>query len=213
MIRCQDVGFTFDQKVHFRFPDMHCRRGEHWLVLGQSGSGKTTLLNLIAGLRRPSQGSVWVNEENVAIMSPSVLDRFRGQNIGIVFQQSHFLRSLTVKENLGLAQSLAGLKVDDHRIAEVLSRLGIADKASSKPHRLSVGEAQRASIGRALVNRPKIILADEPTSALDDFHCNEVVALLKEEASNENITLVIVTHDSRLKSVFDRSVVLQNIRT
>jgi ABC-type lipoprotein export system ATPase subunit len=209
MLETRNLTFSYTKRDTLRFPDITCNRGEHWLLLGQSGSGKTTLLHLLAGLRKAQSGQIIIDGRDITQMQEASLDKFRGQNIGIIFQQSHFVRALTVRENLQLGQQLAGLKTDQQRIHQILERLGIAHKANSKPHRLSVGEQQRASIGRALINKPRLILADEPTSALDDGHCDEVVRLLKEQAAEDNITLLIVTHDNRLKSVFDKFVNLE----
>lgn len=209
MLEAKNLSFSYTKRETLVFPDISCKRGEHWLLLGQSGSGKTTLLHLLAGLRKAPSGQIMVDGRDITKMVESSLDKFRGQNIGIIFQESHFVRALTVRENLRLAQELAGLKPDDTRITSILERLGIAQKADSKPNRLSVGEQQRASIARAIINKPKLILADEPTSALDDLHCEEVVHLLKEQAGQDQITLLIVTHDNRLKSAFDKSVILQ----
>jgi putative ABC transport system ATP-binding protein len=209
MLEAKNLTYSYTKRDTLVFPDISCKRGEHWLLLGQSGSGKTTLLHLLSGLRRAQSGQITIDGRDITKMVESSLDKFRGQNIGIIFQQSHFVRAITVKENLQLCQRLAGLKTDDQRIHSILERLGIAHKASSKPHRLSFGEQQRASIARAMINKPKLILADEPTSALDDKHCDEVVSLLKEQAAEDNITLLIVTHDNRLKRVFDKSVILE----
>ena len=209
MLEAKNLTFSYTKRDTLVFPDIRCKRGEHWLLLGESGSGKTTLLHLLSGLRKAQAGQILIDGRDITKMQEASLDKFRGQNIGIIFQQPHFVRALTVKENLRLGQQLAGLKPDDQRINQILERLGISHKADSKPHRLSVGEQQRASIGRALINKPKLILADEPTSALDDTHCDEVINLLKEQAAQDNITLLIVTHDNRLKSVFGKSIILQ----
>lgn len=191
-----------------QFPDIRCQKGEHWLLLGQSGSGKTTLLHLLGGLLSPSEGQVTINETSLKSLSTSALDKFRGKNIGIIFQTSHFVKALTVQENLMLAQQLAGLKISKPRIKELLDRLNIGHKLHSKPHQLSQGEQQRVAIARALVNQPAIILADEPTSALDDHNCDEVIQLLEEQAAAANATLLVVTHDSRLKEKFDHKILL-----
>ncbi|MCB0686964.1 MAG: ABC transporter ATP-binding protein [Saprospiraceae bacterium] len=209
MLEAKNLTYSYTKHDTLIFPDITCKRGEHWLLLGQSGSGKTTLLHLLAGLRKAPSGQILIDGRDITKMVESSLDKFRGQNIGIIFQQAHFVRALTVRENLRLAQQLAGLKTDDQRITHILERLGIKHKADSKPRRLSVGEQQRASIARAIINKPKLILADEPTSALDDLHCDEVINLLKEQAIQDDITLLIVTHDNRLKSVFEKSVILQ----
>ncbi len=192
------------------FPDVFCGRGEQWLILGESGSGKTTLLHLLGGLRKPQKGQIMIGDTDITALSGQHLDVFRGRNIGIVFQQAHFVRSLTIEENLLLAQKLAGLSTDLNQVHQLLDRLNIKAKAKDKPHELSVGERQRASICRALINRPALILADEPTSALDDHNCREVIQLIKNQAAADDVTLLIVTHDNRLKSEFEHQIVLDN---
>ena len=136
------------------------------------------------------------------------MDSFRGKNIGIVFQTAHFIRSLTVEENLMVAQQLSGNKIDKSLIFNFLQKLNLSHKLKSKPNELSIGEAQRANIARALINAPSLILADEPTSALDDKNAEEVIKLLEQQAAEVNATLLIVTHDGRLKSYFNNQISL-----
>ncbi len=190
------------------FPNIDCKAGEHWLLIGQSGTGKTTLLHLLGGLRRTQKGGIEVAGQDLGKLNSDRLDRFRGENIGIVFQQSHFIGSLTVEENLLLALYLAGKKQDKTKVKSLLSRLNLADKLQSKPRQLSQGEQQRVAIARALVTQPKVILADEPTSALDDDNCQEVIQLLETEAKAQNASLLIVTHDQRLKDYFNNTIEL-----
>lgn len=209
MLRTQQLEYTYSGNKTIRFPDIHCEKGSQWLLLGQSGTGKTTLLHLIGGIRKPQKGKVFVADQALNNLSSTALDQFRGKNIGIVFQQSHFVQSLTVGENLQLAQTLAGHSADLDRIKDLLNRLNIVDKINDRTNRLSQGEQQRVAIARALVNSPGLILADEPTSALDDENCREVIALLETQAKEEGATLVIVTHDSRLKEFFDHKIILE----
>ncbi len=209
MLQTEQLTFSYNNQKTLRFPDINCKRGEQCLLLGQSGCGKTTLLHLLGGLRKPKDGKVLVNGKNIAELSATHLDRFRGEHIGIIFQQSHFVQALTVEENLILAQNLAGVKVDKGRISNLLNRLNVGDKLKSKPKNLSQGEQQRVAIARALVNRPAIILADEPTSALDDTNCEEVIRLLGSQAEKDNVTLLIVTHDGRLKEQFEKKILLE----
>ncbi len=208
MLETQNLKFNYTANDYLEFPDISCNAGEHWLLLGQSGSGKTTLLHLLAGLRMPKNGSVILDKTVLNELSASQLDRFRGKHIGIVFQQSHFVRSLTVLDNLALAQRLAGSKVNLDRIHSILKQLNIAHKLNSKPEKLSVGEQQRVAIARALINQPSVILADEPTSALDDVNTDKVIQLLKEQAAAVDAILLIVTHDNRLKTKFDKQILL-----
>ncbi|HYB09682.1 MAG TPA: ATP-binding cassette domain-containing protein [Alphaproteobacteria bacterium] len=183
-------------------------KGEHWLVLGPSGSGKTTLVHLAAGLLEPTEGRVFVDGQDIATLPAVRRDRFRGQRVGIVFQTLHLVEALSVEGNLRLAQYLAGMKQDRTRIANVLESLGLAEKSTLKPRRLSQGEAQRVAIARAVINRPSLILADEPSSALDDSSCEQVIDLLVNQATAVGATLVIATHDARVKERFERRLTL-----
>ncbi len=176
--------------------------GEHCLVLGASGSGKTTLLGIVAGLLRPSEGHVEVAGKDLARLSGPALDRFRGRHIGFVPQKLHLVASLDVEANLVLAQFMAGVAQDRSRVREVLATVGLAERLTAKPAQLSHGQAQRVAVARAVVNRPRVILADEPTSNLDDVHCAATLDLLQSQASACGATLVIATHDQRAKSRF-----------
>jgi putative ABC transport system ATP-binding protein len=146
-----------------------------------------------------------LNHVDLGSISDKNLDLFRGQNIGIVFQKPHFIKSLTVWENLLLAAALAGKKSDKKRMIDLLERLNIAHKSESKTDQLSQGEQQRVAIARALVNEPILILADEPTSALDDINGEEVAALLEDESKRLEAALLIVTHDNRLQTKFKKN--------
>ncbi|MDZ7879401.1 MAG: ATP-binding cassette domain-containing protein [Saprospiraceae bacterium] len=202
MLITKNLQYQYPNTGQMSFPDINLQRGEQGLLLGQSGSGKTTLLHLLGGLLSPKSGDIHINNQNLALMRGAELDRFRGKNIGIIFQTAHFVRSLTVEENLLLAQQLASNKMDKSLIISFLEKLNLGHKLKSKPHELSIGEAQRANIARALINAPPLILADEPTSALDDKNAEEVIKLLEQQAAAVNATLLIVTHDGRLKSRF-----------
>ncbi len=208
MLATNQLQFSYTRSQVMNFPDFDLQKGEHWLLLGQSGSGKTTLLHLLGGLLSPSSGSIRIGNTELGQLRASALDQFRGKNIGIVFQKSHFVRALSIGENLALAQQLAGLKPNRERIVELLERLNIGDKLRLKPDRLSIGEQQRAAIARALVNQAPIILADEPTSALDDHNATEVINLLEEQAKAQGSTLLVVTHDKRLKDRFPNQIAL-----
>ena len=175
-------------------------QGEHWLVLGPSGSGKSTLLHILAGLLRPSGGEVVVAGQRLNDLKPGELDRFRGQHVGIVLQQLHLVPTLSVEKNVLLAQYLAGVRQDRARVAEVLASVDLSAKASAYPHELSYGQAQRVAVARAVVNRPGLLLADEPTSNLDDERCMQTLDLLETQARTCDATLLIATHDQRIKA-------------
>ena len=200
MIRVSNLAFRYSPSVALRFPDFSVARGQHFLLLGDSGSGKTTLLHLVGGLLRNYEGSVSVDNTELATLSETALDAFRGQKIGFVFQRNHLLSALSVEQNLMMSPYLAGLPIDTGRITDVLATLGLADKRNSRVTTLSQGQAQRVAIARAVLNKPAIIFADEPTSALDDKNCDRVISLLLEAASQHESTLIIATHDQRLKS-------------
>jgi ABC-type lipoprotein export system ATPase subunit len=208
MIQAQNLKYSYDGSRTMSFPNIECNDGEHWLLLGQSGSGKTTLLHLLGGLLSPQSGSIKVGETEMSRLKGSSLDKFRGQNIGIIFQTAHFVKALTVQENLILSQELSGKKIDKQLISNVLQKLNLEHKLKAKTSELSVGEQQRVAIARALVNSPALILADEPTSALDDKNTDEVIQLLEKTASEANATLIIVTHDNRLKEYFKNQILL-----
>ena len=207
MIKTKEVKFNYDNQVFFDFPDINLKSGENLLIIGNSGIGKTTLLHLLAGLLKLNSGSIELFGKELRKLSSYQLDRFRKNNIGIIFQRPHFVNSLTVKENLQLAQYIANKK-DDNRIENILKNLNIFDKSNKITNQLSQGEKQRASIALAIVNSPKLILADEPTSSLDDNNCSNVIKLLKKQATEFGAQLIVITHDSRLKKHFKKSIEL-----
>jgi ABC-type lipoprotein export system ATPase subunit len=209
MLSTQNLQYSHDGKTDLQFPNIQCAKGEHWLILGQSGSGKTTLLHLLGGLLSPKKGHIQIGDTDIATLKGTALDHFRGKNIGIIFQTAHFVKSLTVVENLKLAQQLSGSPIDKNLIINYLDKLNLSHKLNVMPDELSVGEAQRVAIVRALINRPAVILADEPTSALDDKNTDEVIQLLEKQATEANATLLIVTHDNRLKDYFKNKILLK----
>ncbi|MDA7730837.1 ATP-binding cassette domain-containing protein [Flavobacteriaceae bacterium] len=207
MILTKEVEFNYDNQIFFKFQDIDLKSNENLLIIGNSGVGKTTLMHLLAGLLKSNSGSIKLFDQELSQLSSHQLDRFRKKNIGIVFQRPHFVNSLTVKENLQLAQYIANKK-DNNRIDSILKNLNIFDKSNKKTNQLSQGEKQRASIALAIVNSPKLILADEPTSSLDDANCSKVIELLKKQATDFGAQLIVITHDSRVKKHFKNSIKL-----
>lgn len=203
MISIQAVSQQYPAGSLLTFADWQVNNGEQWLLLGQSGSGKTTLLHILTGLQKPTSGTVAINGIDLYSLSAKKLDAFRGQHIGIVFQRPHLIKSLNVTENLLLAQSFAGLPTDKKRIEEVLDSLAMAHKKHAYPQALSQGQLQRVTIARAVINKPTLLIADEPTSSLDDKNAAAVLALLKEQSELNQATLVVATHDKRVKDAFN----------
>lgn len=208
MIAVSKLSFSYTPDRKISFPDFALVKGEHCLLLGESGSGKTTLLHVLGGLLRGYQGSVQVAETELASLSESGLDKFRGKNIGFVFQRNHLISSLNVERNVMMSSYLAGIPVNRNHAHEVLASLGLEGKIKSSVKEISQGQAQRVAIARAVMNHPAIILADEPTSALDDRNCELVIKLLLEVATRNEATLVVATHDQRLKNKIKNQIVL-----
>ena len=207
MLKTKEVEFNYDNQMFFKFQNIDLNINENLLIIGESGVGKTTLMHLLAGLLKSNSGSIKLFDKELNQMSSYQLDSFRKNNIGIVFQRPHFVNSLTVKENLQLAQYIAN-KNDNTRIESILKNLNIFEKSNKKTNQLSQGEKQRVSIALAIVNSPKLILADEPTSSLDDNNCSKVIKLLKKQATDFGAQLIVITHDSRLKKHFKKSIEL-----
>jgi putative ABC transport system ATP-binding protein len=209
MIRIEQLRFAYDGGPDvLRLGLFVLEPQSNVLVVGPSGCGKTTLLHLIAGLLLPSSGSIVVDGQDLSALSARERDRFRGRHIGIVLQQFHLLPTLTAIQNLLVAQSIAGLPVDRTAAIAMLSSLGVDERVDAYPHELSVGQQQRVAIARALVNRPKLLLADEPTSNLDDEACAAVADLLLSATQQHGVSLVVATHDSRIKSRIPRELAL-----
>jgi putative ABC transport system ATP-binding protein len=209
MIRLEQLRFGYDSGDDvLRLDEFVLEPESNILVVGPSGCGKTTLLHLIAGLLLPTRGSVVVDGQDLSALSPRARDRFRGRHIGIVLQQFHLLPTLTAIQNLLVAQSIAGLPVEHAAAQDMLKALGVDERVDAYPHQLSVGQQQRVAIARALVNRPKLLLADEPTSNLDDEACTSVADLLLSATQQHAVSLVIATHDTRLKAKIARQLVL-----
>jgi putative ABC transport system ATP-binding protein len=201
-VEVQGLVQVFGARTVLDLPAWRVERGAHSLVIGPSGCGKSTLLHLIAGLIRPSRGTVAIDGQDLAALGQGARDAYRGRRIGIVLQSMHLIGALSARDNLRLARSLARQPPAAERIAGLLEDLGLARLARFRPRQLSQGERQRLAIARAVVNQPSLILADEPTSALDDANCAAVLDLLRRQAEASGATLVVATHDHRLAPHF-----------
>ncbi len=208
MLKSNSIQFTYDGEKKFNFPDLNINSGESLLVLGESGVGKTTFIQILAGLLKPSSGSLELNSINYSSLSSKKMDEFRGKNIGMIFQSPHFVRNISIIENLLLSLHLSNQKLDKEYVEDILNQIGLVEKMNSLPDELSQGEQQRAAIALAVIKNPDLILADEPTSSLDDTNCQKIISLLKEQSASKNAKLIIITHDNRLKSQFKKSIKL-----
>lgn len=211
MLDVQEITFQIGGRPILDRLSFSVKEGEDLLITGSSGSGKSTLLSLLAGFQKPKSGSIRFGETDILSLSKREADQFRADNIGFVFQTSHLIPFLTVQENLDVALSMAGKSASEDEITALLERLSIKALAEQKAQDLSVGEAQRLGVARALVGRPKWIFCDEPTSALDDDNTAAMMTLLKEEAARGKASLIVVTHDQRVKPLFDHQLELQKL--
>lgn len=191
-------------------PDLTLTEDDHILLLGPSGSGKTTFLSVISGLLKPTTGAVHINDVDIGGVSHEDCDALRARTFGFIFQNLHLLNNLSLLQNVVLASSMAKVNLDEAYLNTLLQRLGLNDKLHRKPHELSTGEQQRTAIARALINKPKILIADEPTSALDDENAFTVIDLLQTHARESHAALIIATHDKRIMDKFDRIVALDH---
>lgn len=180
--------------------------GEMSLLVGPSGCGKTTLISIICGLLDPTEGDLFVLNENVGKMSGRKKTAFRSQNVGFVFQQYNLLPALTAEENAAIPLVISGMKKRQAvaRAAEVLNQVGLGNKLKSLPSQLSGGQQQRVAIARALVHNPRLLVCDEPTAALDAKSGQTVMELLTQVGRQKDRAVIVVTHDSRVYKFGDR---------
>jgi putative ABC transport system ATP-binding protein len=214
LIALTDVSRVYEAAPALCGVSLTVQAGEFAAVMGPSGSGKSTLLNLVAGLDRPSSGTVVVDGVDLSTLSESALARFRRRRVGFVFQFFNLLGSLTVAGNIRIPAQLAGVKprVAARRVDELLDQLDLTKVADHFPARLSGGECQRVAVARALVNRPALLLADEPTGALDSRAGDHVIGLLA-RLHRDGQTILLVTHDAKLAATAaDRVVTLRDGR-
>jgi len=213
VIRIQDLKKSYvDAEVAtpvLRGLDLQVQPGELLALVGKSGSGKSTLLNVIGGLDQAYDGEVQVAGVTLRGLDDRALSRFRHETVSYVFQLFHLLPHLTVLENVRLAAWFDGssrISAPDARALELLDRVGLADRAASRPGQLSGGEKQRVAIARALFTKPRLLLADEPTGALDTEHGASVLNAITELSRADGLTVIIVTHDDQVASRCDRVV-------
>lgn len=187
-------------------PDWRVERGEQILLRGVSGSGKTTLLNVVAGMLRPSEGEVVLDDTNLYALQEATRDRFRRAHIGYVFQNHYLLPQLSARENVEMPLAFAGersARARRQRADLLLGELGLAEVADQRPGAMSTGQRLRVAVARALVNAPRLLLADEPTAALDGAAASTTVDLLQRTCRDGDATLILCSHDPALTKRFD----------
>ncbi len=191
---------------------MSVRPGEVVLIMGPSGSGKSTPLMMLGALMKPSEGTITVDDLQISALSEGKLPDVRLHHFGFIFQDFNLLSALTVQDNVAIAAELTGLSRHEagEKAAALLTKLGLGHRLHFPPEKLSGGEKQRVAIARSLINDPKVILADEPTANLDAAHGRETMRLLRDIAKEGNRSVVIVSHDARIKDVADRVLWLED---
>ena len=190
--------------------NLSINKGEFVAIVGPSGSGKSTLLHLLGGVDKPTIGKVYINDVDIYTLKEKDLSIFRRRNVGLIYQFYNLIPVLSVKENILLPAELDNRKIDKDYLDDLLKTLGLKERANHLPNELSGGQQQRTSIGRALINRPSIVLADEPTGNLDSKNSKEVLELLKLSVRKYNQTLIMITHDPSIALQADRVITIED---
>ncbi len=190
--------------------NLSINKGEFVAIVGPSGSGKSTLLHLLGGVDKPTSGKVYINDVDIYNLKEKDLSIFRRRNVGLIYQFYNLIPVLSVKENILLPAELDNRKIDKDYLDDLLKTLGLKERANYLPNELSGGQQQRTSIGRALINRPSIVLADEPTGNLDSKNSKEVLELLKLSVRKYNQTLIMITHDPSIALQADRVITIED---
>jgi len=214
MLKVENLNKTYgtgENKVEaLKNINLSVHQGEFVAIVGASGSGKSTLLHLLGGLDRPTTGNVVIDGESIYDYKEEKLAVFRRRKIGFVFQSYNLLPILDVEENIALPALLDNDKVDKVYLDELINILGLSSRKTHLPSELSGGQQQRVSIGRAVFNKPSIILADEPTGNLDTKSSKDVIELLKFTAKKYNQTLILITHDVNIATMADRVITIED---
>lgn len=190
--------------------NLSINKGEFVAIVGPSGSGKSTLLHLLGGVDKPTSGKVYINDVDIYNLKEKDLSIFRRRNVGLIYQFYNLIPVLSVKENILLPAELDNRKIDKDYLDDLLKTLGLKERANHLPNELSGGQQQRTSIGRALINRPSIVLADDPTGNLDSKNSKEVLELLKLSVRKYNQTLIMITHDPSIALQADRVITIED---
>ncbi len=205
ILQIKSLEYEVDNQKIIKGNSFNINHKEHQLILGNSGSGKTTLLNLMSGLLKPSSGEILFEGVKYSNLNEKDLDSLRAENFGFIFQKLNLIEYLSIKQNLALVKD----KFNSYDVDKIISELGLSGKSNQEVKNLSFGEAQRVAIARGVINNPKVIFADEPTSALDDTNTEIVMKMIFDYVNKNNSTLVVCTHDDRVKKFFSNAMVIK----
>ncbi|MES2003116.1 MAG: ABC transporter ATP-binding protein [Bacteroidota bacterium] len=206
MLKAEHITKKYGSLQVLKGVDIMVNTGEIVSIVGSSGAGKSTLLHILGTLDTPDEGSIWLNNERIGQLNGKKLAAFRNRHIGFVFQFHHLLPEFSALENVSIPGWIAGRKKKEvtERATELLTTLGLADRADNKPQQLSGGEQQRVAVARALINNPSIVFADEPTGNLDSTNAKELHQLFVQLRNQFQQTFLIVTHNEELAGMSDR---------
>jgi len=207
MLICENLSFSIDGHKLFSNINLNIENQKDLLITGPSGIGKTTLLSILCGLQKPTEGKVLYDDINLYNLVENKIDYFRGDKLGIVFQNFNLINAFTIKQNLELGKTTQGS--GDKNLYDLLQRVGLADKSHIKVSKLSVGEKQRLAVARAFIGNPKWIFCDEPTSSLDDKNAEIISQFIKDESTRCKASLILITHDKRVQSILNFSQTLK----
>ena len=207
MLICENLSFSIDGHKLFSNINLNIENQKDLLITGPSGIGKTTLLSILCGLQKPTAGKVLYDDINLYNLVENKIDYFRGDKLGIVFQNFNLINAFTIKQNLELANTTQGS--EEKKLYDLLQRVGLADKSHIKVSKLSVGEKQRLAVARAFIGNPKWIFCDEPTSSLDDNNTEIISQFIKDESTRCKASLILITHDKRVQSILNFSQTLK----
>ena len=207
MLICENLSFSIDGHKLISDINFNIKNQKDLLITGPSGVGKTTLLSILCGLQKPTEGNIKYNNINLYDLKEDKIDDFRGKQLGIVFQNFNLINSFTIKQNLDLANTVSTSQESDH-LYKLLQRIGLAEKSHLQVSKLSKGEKQRLAVARAFIGNPKWVFCDEPTSSLDDKNTDIIVNLIKEESLRSKASLILITHDKRVRSILNFSQIL-----
>ena len=207
MLICENLSFSIDGHKLFSNINLNIENQKDLLITGPSGIGKTTLLSILCGLQKPTEGKVLYDDINLYNLVENKIDYFRGDKLGIVFQNFNLINAFTIKQNLEIVKKTKGS--GDKNLYDLLQRVGLADKSHIKVSKLSVGEKQRLAVARAFIGNPKWIFCDEPTSSLDDKNAEIISQFIKDESIRCKASLILITHDKRVQSILNFSQTLK----